>query len=343
MAAITNLLNPLPTPGELRPFDVRRDLSRVADLVEQCFSDTLDPDGQHYLGQMRSAANNPAYLRWAGAAAEHVSLPLSGFVWEEGGVVVGNLTLIPFYTSGKRYYLIANVAVHPDYRRRGIARSLTTRAVEHIRSRGADAVWLHVREENFSAFNLYLSLGFVERARRSTWHSDRPEDWKSPLEPGTPVAVEAAPATAPLGNIQFTQRLPEHWPSQQAWLNEIYPKELTWHLSVKSSLLRPGIMGGISRLLSDSQIRQWSACWNGQLIGVLALQSTYAYADNLWLAASPENEEAAAGALLNFARQRTSLRRPLALDYPARRAVWAIQNAGFHLHQTLVWMSISLR
>ena len=117
----------------MRPFDVRRDLAPVADLVEQCFADTLDPDGERYLEQMRAASRNPGFLHFAAAASEWSSVPLSGYVWEEDGKVVGNISLIPFALHNQRNYLIANVATHPAYRRRGIARSLTAQAVEHAR------------------------------------------------------------------------------------------------------------------------------------------------------------------------------------------------------------------
>jgi len=63
------------------PFDIRRDLDPVADLVETCFAETLDEDGKRYVRQMHSAARNPGYLRWASAVADHASihyLDLSG-------------------------------------------------------------------------------------------------------------------------------------------------------------------------------------------------------------------------------------------------------------------------
>jgi GNAT superfamily N-acetyltransferase len=310
---------------------VRRDLSRVADLVEQCFSDTLDPDGQRYLGQMRAAANNPAYLRWAGAAAERVSLPLSGYVWEEDNQIVGNLNLIPFYPPGRRLYLIANVAVRPDHRRRGIARSLTARAMEHARRKGSEAVWLHVRAENTGAVQLYRSLGFQERARRSTWHSTA--DLVSPPEP----------SETSLPRLTFRQRLPAHWPQQQAWLQETYPPELAWHLSINFTALRPGFLGGLYRFFTDNHIRQWSLLRGDRLLGALAYQPALSFADSLWLACSPEEEDLAVGYLLSYARRRLSPRRPLSLDYPAGRAVGAITDSGFSIHQTLMWMAVSFQ
>jgi len=115
MSAITRPI--VSSPNQLRPFDVGRDLSAVADLVEACFAETLDTDGRRYVQQMHAAARNPRYLRWAAAMADHVSMPLTGFVWEEHGQLVGNLSLIPFTYLGRRCYLIANVAVDPVSRR----------------------------------------------------------------------------------------------------------------------------------------------------------------------------------------------------------------------------------
>ena len=100
MSAITRPI--VSSPNQLRPFDVGRDLSAVADLVEACFAETLDTDGRRYVQQMHAAARNPRYLRWAATMADHVSMPLTGFVWEEHGQLVGNLSLIPFTYLGRR-------------------------------------------------------------------------------------------------------------------------------------------------------------------------------------------------------------------------------------------------
>ena len=103
----------------LRPLEIRRDLRAVADLVELCFAETLDADGRRYIHQIRAAAENPRTL----GLVSRVSSSLSGYVWEENGRIVGNLSLLPVVAMKRQSYLIANVVVHPDYRRRGIARS----------------------------------------------------------------------------------------------------------------------------------------------------------------------------------------------------------------------------
>ncbi|MEA3349640.1 MAG: GNAT family N-acetyltransferase, partial [Chloroflexota bacterium] len=143
MSAIPLTLRPT-TEKHLRPFDMRRDLEPAADLIELCFAKTLTADGRRYLCDMRSAANKNS-SHWAMISAMRTSLPLAGFVWEEDGQVVGNLNLSPFFHWGRRIYLIANVAVNPNYRRRGIARALTKAALKKSHRWRAHEVWLHVQ------------------------------------------------------------------------------------------------------------------------------------------------------------------------------------------------------
>src|ERR671919_3167426 len=102
------------------------------------------------------------FLHWASRMTETTSLPLTGYVWEQDGRIIGNASLIPFRDHGKRVYLIANVATHPDYRRRGIGRALTERTMKQAHDKNAAAVWLHVRDDNPGAIHLYAGLGFQE-------------------------------------------------------------------------------------------------------------------------------------------------------------------------------------
>lgn len=86
--------------AHLRPLDVTHDLMDVASLIEYCFASTMDPDGQEYLRQMRRMARDANFLRWASGLAERAGTPMSGFVWEDQGRVVGNLSLIPLTRQG---------------------------------------------------------------------------------------------------------------------------------------------------------------------------------------------------------------------------------------------------
>src|SRR5689334_20109644 len=132
----------------IRPLNVLRDLSAVADLIELCFSSTMDNDAQRYPSDMRRASRSHRFLSWSSTVHDTASVPMMGYVWEENGRIVGNSGLSPFRDRGKRMYLLANVATHPDYRRRGIGRALTERSMSQARSKNASAVWLHVRDDN---------------------------------------------------------------------------------------------------------------------------------------------------------------------------------------------------
>jgi ribosomal protein S18 acetylase RimI-like enzyme len=303
----------------------------VADLVETCFADTLDEDGRRYVRQMHSAARNPGYLRWASAVADHASIPLSGFVWEENGRVVGNLSLIPFLNQSRQYYLIANVAVDPNYRRRRIARSLTEAAVEHVRNRGIKAVWLHVRDDNYPAFNLYHSLGFVERARRTTWNFN--------LRKAGPFSAYAHPSD---DQVSVSRVRPIHWPQQREWLQATYPTEVTWHIPLNLNAMRSDFWGGLYRLMSGMRIEQWAAMRDQQLLGVITWRPQINQADRLWLAAAPENEDVAILALLAHLLKMLPDRSRMILDYPAGRSKQAFLEAGFRFQQTLIWMELKL-
>jgi ribosomal protein S18 acetylase RimI-like enzyme len=94
---------------------------------------------------------------------------LRGFGWEEDGHIVGNVNTALFRRRGKTIWVIANVAVHPGYRRRGIARTLVFQAMQHARERGAASIWLQVRDDNPGAIQLYAQLGFVTRSHRTIW------------------------------------------------------------------------------------------------------------------------------------------------------------------------------
>ena len=71
---------------------------------------------------------------------------------------------------------IANLAVVPAARRRGIARALLDAIVAEARGSGIARVFLEVRESNAAARALYASLGFTPIARRTRYYRKPVED-----------------------------------------------------------------------------------------------------------------------------------------------------------------------
>lgn len=307
---------PEPADPHIRPVNPQRDLSAVADVIDACFSATIDPDGRRYLQRLRQAAQRGG-----------IGISLQGLVWEDDGKVIGNLTIIPFREGNRVLNLIANVAVLPEHRRKGIGRALTRRALELSAERGTASAWLHVRDDNPAAQQLYRSLGFVERASRTTWQWE-PRDGKPTLASNR-------------GSIRQLRRA--DWDRQRAWLEENYPPEVCWNLGFHPDRLKTGFWTGLIRWLEGGAVAQWAAYQNNSLMGSLAWEPTTSYADVLWAASSADMDEQAFHLLLPHAIHSLEARRPLAVNYPAGRAVSAFQDANFKALHTLIWMEAKLK
>lgn len=83
---------------------------------------------------------------------------LCGYVWEEGGQIVG-LTIVQRHGSTD-VWIVGTVGVLPAYRRRGIARALVEASLDLIGERGGTKAWLSVIAGNVPAYRLYEKLGF---------------------------------------------------------------------------------------------------------------------------------------------------------------------------------------
>ena len=88
------------------------------------------------------------------------------------GGVVGYLC---FWEIGREIH-ITNLAVHPGWRRRGVARRLLAAALAEGVARGVTLAFLEVRPSNTHALTLYESLGFQVIGRRNGYYFDTGED-----------------------------------------------------------------------------------------------------------------------------------------------------------------------
>ena len=71
---------------------------------------------------------------------------------------------------------ITNVAVHPDFRRRGIGEALVTVLLEHTVKKGILSHTLEVRASNEAAISLYTKFGFQPAGLRKNYYEDNGED-----------------------------------------------------------------------------------------------------------------------------------------------------------------------
>lgn len=241
----------------LRPVQPRRDLAAVADLIETCFADSLDAGGRAMLRDMRLMANSHP-LVWALARLGQALPPLEGYVWIEDDRLVGNVSITP--ARYDRGWVVANVAVYPEYRRRGIARRLMEAALDRIAQRGQFAV-LQVDADNGAACRLYDDLGFetqrvFTRWRRASYH--RPPD----LAPG---------------DAERVRRL-WRWDSAAllALAEDLRPNRrggIGWLRPARARNLRPSGLGVLHYLFSGQHVDYWGvADSSGELDAALRVE-----------------------------------------------------------------------
>jgi len=126
-------------------------ISQVAKLEKICFSDPWSERS------VASEMDNPLSLWLVALEGERVA----GYIGSQS--VMGESDMM-------------NVAVHPDFRRRGIAEALCRALVEALKEKGNHCLTLEVRASNAPAISLYEKLGFTQVGLRKNYYRNPKED-----------------------------------------------------------------------------------------------------------------------------------------------------------------------
>lgn len=168
----------------VRPFDIGRDLRPVARLIAVAFADELDEHGEAALRELRILGHMSGLIRLLTRSTGELQDVFNGFVWIEDGQLVGNVTVQRAASNSGRWQ-IANVAVSPAYRGRGISRALLETALNYVAEMGGAWAVLQVRANNTVARGLYERIGFEEMGGATEMVIDRPpRDVVAPSIPG---------------------------------------------------------------------------------------------------------------------------------------------------------------
>lgn len=130
---------------------IESDLEQIAAIEKECFSQPW---------------STKALKEFTDSAFSKI------LVFEYNGKVAGYIT----YTHIFEEIQIANVAVSPQFRRKGVATSLIGKLIEDGAESNSEIITLEVRQSNFSAINLYSNNGFEKVGVRKNYYSYPTED-----------------------------------------------------------------------------------------------------------------------------------------------------------------------
>jgi ribosomal protein S18 acetylase RimI-like enzyme len=298
----------------LRRVDPRRDLAALGRLIESAFAGHLDDSGRRMVQSMRAFGR----WGWLGWAAGHLFLPPAaypdGYVWFEGGRMVGNASLMRVDEAPRRWVLI-NVAVDPAWRRRGIASSLVQACVAEVRRRGAREILLQVEASDRGAQDLYARFGFVHVTTRATWSRN--------VATGTAASGET---------LEARSRRPGDNAEHLALVQRLHPEGLLWPRPLDADVFR--------RTLGFSWGRHWVWPRSGPMRASLSAFPGYeALGAHLVLVLDGEARGQAEAPLLDMALADMSGPIRLEADHANEET---LRRYGFHLERRLVWMALAL-
>jgi ribosomal protein S18 acetylase RimI-like enzyme len=323
-AMIISLSNQQTGHSGPRPVNLRRDARQIFQLLDVAFGQSLDRASRRTLDSHLSAANSGFYVPPILGPRNFIS----GFVWEEHERIIGNVSIMR--TRSSERCLVANVAVHPSYRRQGIAHSLMAKAIDHIREQGASVVLLQVKEDNKGAQELYHSLNFETVG--STTH------WRLGAGSGKSLTREN-PGIRPLQRHEW----------QAAYKLDVasMKPDLNWPDPLTEDAYKGGFWQWLGGLFGGRQEEHWVTTGaQGKLTGLGGIRSQLGQRHQLWLRVAPAYRGQLERALLAKLLRRlpTLSYRGASLDHPADDALTnqLLQEALFRPDRTLVTMRLDV-
>lgn len=256
-----------------------------------------------------------------------------GYVWMEDGRIVGNATLLTTKTDGR--YLVVNVAVHPDYRRRGIARCLMDALLTTAQKRNGRQILLQVVKDNMAAINLYHSMQFDTLGSMTTWRCSisRLRD----IEPV--VGNRDEPIVRKLARKEW----------QTAYQLDIacLPPDLNWPELLPQDAYKSGFWRRLDNFLNGRHGEVWVTTNEAkELTGLAGIWSEWGRAHQVILRVHPDWQGLLERPLLAqvIRRLRYLPHRNIRLDHPDDKYVnQLLRDANFQPKRTLTHMRLDIK
>jgi ribosomal protein S18 acetylase RimI-like enzyme len=313
-------------PSGPRPARFPRDVPRITELVELCFHDVLDYSSRRMLRDVRAVAALGG-AAWRLSRLAGIVRPeewVAGSVWEEEGRLTGNVTLTR-RSAEPDAWLISNVAVHPDCRRRGIARGLVEYALGMVRANGGRRVYLQVDETNESAVRIYGEIGFQHIGGRIAWLRARAELNQPPMEE----------AGAP--RCTFAARKRNEWAEEYALWKDVSPFGTAWNTPLSERAFRPSLQKNLAGLLAGEVERHFLARCAGRVEASLLAFGRWSGWEGALVQREGLRGRVEAG-LLNAAWNVFPPEQNVLLETTPEVSEDSLIKLGFQKRRTFIWM-----
>lgn len=264
-----------------------------------------------------------------------------GYVWVENGRLVGNTSVYPanWHSSAGSGWIIANVAVAPEYRGRGIARRLMLASMDMIRKRAASrrghtCAILQVEADNTIAQNLYKSLGFTAERTWNQWRRS-----------------STARVPPPLHEVYISRRRAADWRAEYQLAQHVRPNErggMGWLRPLHPGLFNPSPLRHLADMISLRTMERLivRSQTDQMLRASLWIESAFAASTvQLTLMVDPDYAGIYDNALINLAARRFGLRSALSIEHPAddEIGISVLQRHQFTRQRTLIHMRWDVR
>ena len=325
-----------PMQDGLRPVNLRTDLRQLADLIELVFADSMDSSGRSAIREMRTLSHLSYGLNII-ARLNELALGISlGFVYERDGALVGNVSLYPaaFPKDMGDVWILANVAVHPDCQRQGIAGELVDASLDMIRRRGGKLVILQVNYDNQAALRLYESRGFRYERAWQIWR--RSGFIGAPLDIGGEARVSRLRAGEWRAEYELAKAARPNSQGGLGWLKPLHIDD--FRMPLRRRLLRLFSLSSLEKrvIRAETGGQILAACWLESAFGGANLRLRFFRADEA-------DGVACAGALIGsvVARQPSS---SIVIEHPRddSAAIEILKGLHFKLQRDLWHMRLDL-
>ena len=309
---------------------IRRDAKQVISLLELVFKQHIRGSGHHAISAGFSIQD---FL-----SGQKQVVP--GFVYTINHRIVGNVSILESRKKGR--YLVANVAVHPDYRRRGIAAEMMREVIRYIQERDGTRVVLQVEHNNVSAVNLYKKLGFSDMGTlhdwRMNWYALKTVATKLPLNGRKPDQFD-----------QFILRPLRSGDAAEALQLDyfVFNKDLNWPDAPTSTYYKSDVGAFFRRFFVGINHEIWVAeSEHNQIVGIGIIENEVGRPYNVKLRIAPDWINLVERPLMSKLTRRLGYLRAKTIiaqqDVNQTSAEHLFREAGFGLKRTLTVMQLDL-